>query len=143
MSSPIELIQSRVDKFRWRQPGQASACCPAHDDKGPSLSVRETPDGAILLHCFAGCTVAEIVGAMGLELHDLFPPRQRPGKAPRKIARVLTPSQALELVENECNLIAIAGGILAEGRPLSASDRQRVMQAAGRVLAIAREARNA
>jgi hypothetical protein len=143
MSTPFELIQSRLHKFRLRQPGQASACCPAHDDRGPSLSVRETPEGAVLLHCFGGCSVSEVVSALGLELADLFPPRERPRNAPRKIAKTLTPGQALELLENEANLIAIAGGIVAEGRALSESDRERVMLAAGRVLTIAREARHA
>lgn len=141
--SPFELVRDRVDKFRQRQPGQASACCPAHEDKGPSLSIRETPDGAVLLHCFGGCAVADVVAAMGLRMSDLFPPRERPRNAPRKIARTLTPGQALELIEQECTLVAVAAGIVADGRALSESDRQRLMQAAGRVLAIAKEARHA
>lgn len=33
------------------------ARCPNHDDKNPSLSIRETENGRILLHCFAtSCT---------------------------------------------------------------------------------------
>lgn len=143
MIGPFELITSRLEMVRQRQQGQCSARCPAHDDKGPSLSIRETPDGAVLLHCFAGCQVSEIVAALGLETHHLFPPREKPRNALRKIARTLTPSQALELVEHECNLIAIFAGILAEGRALSQSDRSRLMQAAGRVLSIAKEARHA
>ena len=31
------------------------ACCPAHDDHNPSLSVSEGEAGLILLNCFAGC----------------------------------------------------------------------------------------
>jgi hypothetical protein len=33
------------------------ACCPAHDDRNPSLSVRRAPDGRVLVHCFAGCSL--------------------------------------------------------------------------------------
>ena len=40
--------------------------CPAHDDKSPSLSVCETSDGKLLLHCFAGCSFEEIIKAAGL-----------------------------------------------------------------------------
>lgn len=50
-----------------------TAKCPAHDDHTPSLSIREGADGRILLHCFAGCSVDQIVGAMGLKIVDLFP----------------------------------------------------------------------
>ena len=53
----------------WR--GARGECrCPAHDDSSPSLSVR-LGDTAILFHCFAGCTVAEVMKALQrLRLHD-------------------------------------------------------------------------
>ena len=34
--------------------------CPAHDDNNPSLSIKETSDGKLLLHCFAGCSFEDI-----------------------------------------------------------------------------------
>lgn len=40
------------------------AYCPAHDDRNPSLSLRETSDGKILLNCFAGCNRREIIDAL-------------------------------------------------------------------------------
>lgn len=44
--------------------------CPAHDDASPSLSVR-LGDTAILFHCFAGCTTAEVLKALqSRKLHD-------------------------------------------------------------------------
>jgi len=52
-------------KGRWR------ASCPAHQDKCPSLSIRQMHD-RVLLHCWAGCTAAEVVAAIGLELADLY-----------------------------------------------------------------------
>lgn len=51
------------------------AHCPAHSDGNASLSVTEGSDGRILIHCHAGCSVESIVGALGLKLADLFPPR--------------------------------------------------------------------
>lgn len=36
--------------------GEYLACCPVHDDAKPSLSLRETPDGKLLVHCHAGCS---------------------------------------------------------------------------------------
>ena len=47
--------------------------CAAHDDRSPSLSIREGEDGRILLHCFAGCSVEAVCEAIGCRLADLFP----------------------------------------------------------------------
>jgi hypothetical protein len=46
--------------------------CPAHEDRSPSLSVREGHDGRVLVHCFAGCGPEQITGALGLRSCDLF-----------------------------------------------------------------------
>ena len=46
-------------------------CCPAHDDRSPSLSVRYETD-RVLLHCWTGCEPAAVVEAFGLTLADLF-----------------------------------------------------------------------
>lgn len=133
MMPPIDRVLQGLTKVRQRQPGQYSACCPAHEDKGPSLSVRETPDGAVLLHCFAGCEVSEIVAVIGLQLHDLFPPRDVPATAPKRIARLLTSGQALDLLHDEAQLLGIVAGNIGQGVGLSEDDRRRVLQAAGRV----------
>ena len=49
------------------------ACCPAHVDREPSLSIRQGEQGQVLLKCFASCSLERIVEAMGLTLVDLFP----------------------------------------------------------------------
>jgi hypothetical protein len=53
--------------------GEKAMCfCPAHDDRNnPSLSVK-AENGKLLLHCFAGCRLEDIVSEMGLEMKDLF-----------------------------------------------------------------------
>ena len=53
----------------WRST-RGECRCPAHDDSSPSLSVR-LGDTAILFHCFAGCTPAEVMKALQRhKLHD-------------------------------------------------------------------------
>lgn len=51
--------------------GQYQARCPAHNDRNASLSVCER-SGKLLIHCHAGCTAQEVVGAMGLSMRDLY-----------------------------------------------------------------------
>jgi putative DNA primase/helicase len=44
--------------------GQWQACCPAHPDKNPSLSVGTGRNSKVLLHCFAGCDPNDILDAL-------------------------------------------------------------------------------
>jgi putative DNA primase/helicase len=48
-----------------------TACCPAHADQRPSLSVAPGTKG-VLFHCFAGCKHAAIVAALSLEPEEVF-----------------------------------------------------------------------
>ncbi len=132
-AAPIDNILSRLEKAKPRQPGQWSARCPAHADKDPSLSVRELPDGSVLLHCFAGCGAGAVVAALGLEMSDLFPPREQSGREPKRQPRLLTAGQALELLEKEALLVAVAAGNLLHGVVLNQCDLDRLTQAAGRI----------
>ena len=38
--------------------------CPAHDDAAPSLSIRQTQAGKVLIHCFAGCSFGAVLAAI-------------------------------------------------------------------------------
>ncbi len=64
-----ELI-GRLDGVRRTSRGWTSKC-PAHADRHPSLSIREGERG-LLLKCWAGCTLAEILTALNLTVADLF-----------------------------------------------------------------------
>jgi hypothetical protein len=50
-----------------------TAQCPAHEDQKNSLSITYNPETQkILLKCFAGCEVKQIIERAGLTLQDLF-----------------------------------------------------------------------
>ncbi len=66
----LEKILSQLSGVRKSQAGFI-ARCPAHDDDKQSLAVGRTAD-RILFNCFAGCTVEQILNALGLEWKDLF-----------------------------------------------------------------------
>ena len=50
------------------------ARCPAHEDKNPSLSLRDG-DGKVLVHCFGGCPQDAVIAA--LKDLGLWPERER------------------------------------------------------------------
>lgn len=67
----IGQLLEKLERVKSTKDGW-TALCPAHDDKNPSLSVKEGDDRRILFHCHAGCDPASVAGALGLTLSDLF-----------------------------------------------------------------------
>ncbi len=63
VNTTLSGIASGLDKVRWHGDYKFTACCPAHDDRNPSLSVRDS-NGKMLVRCFAGCTQEEVIGAL-------------------------------------------------------------------------------
>ena len=80
--SPIEHVLSLLPSAKPNGKGWM-VCCPAHEDRSPSLSINEGDDGRVLLKCFAGCATEAIVEALGISQRDLFAERSSPsnGKA--------------------------------------------------------------
>jgi putative DNA primase/helicase len=68
------LAQSAQDIARALRGGKAGrgwiARCPAHDDRNPSLSIRDA-DGKVLVKCHAGCSQDAVIGA--LRARELWP----------------------------------------------------------------------
>lgn len=61
---------SLLNKVRQTAPNQYMACCPAHEDKNPSLSIK-FDSGKILLHCFTGCLLEDILNSLNITQSDL------------------------------------------------------------------------
>ncbi|HIF59752.1 MAG TPA: DNA primase, partial [Rhodospirillales bacterium] len=82
----VSVVLSRLEKVSGKGDGKWLARCPAHDDRSPSLAIKEV-DGKTLLHCFAGCSVHDIVGVLELELSDLMPdnPAYKKGSNPLRL----------------------------------------------------------
>ncbi|MHB1287632.1 MAG: phage/plasmid primase, P4 family, partial [Leptospirales bacterium] len=54
-----------------RAGAQFVACCPAHEDSTPSLTIKDGDGGRILIHCHGGCTNADVIKV--LMDRDLWP----------------------------------------------------------------------
>ena len=127
-----EILISKLEKTKPTGPHRWQARCPAHDDKGPSLSVRELADGRVLVHCFAGCSVHEVVQAAGLELADLFPPRPGVGHF-RAERRPFPAADVLRAVAFEALVVSAAAASLLAGEPFGVADRERLILAVSRI----------
>lgn len=131
-----ETLLSRLDKVRQTGPGRWVACCPAHEDKRPSLTVRDRDDGGTLVHCFAGCTAHEVVSAVGLSLSDLFPERTADqAHAIKGERRPFPAADVLRCIAFEALVVLTAGVALLDGTPFTDTDRARLVQAVGRIQA--------
>lgn len=134
----IEDVLSRLTKVKKSGPNKWQACCPAHEDRSPSLAVKES-DGTILLHCFAGCPVDDVCGAIGIEMTDLFPERQnewegRGAEKPVKFGAVrFSAIDALRCLSGEGSIILLLACDMAEGKVLRPADVDRLTTAVGRV----------
>ena len=54
---------SSLPKFKAVGKNRYIACCPAHDDKHPSLSITDAKD-KVLVHCFSGCSQTDVINAL-------------------------------------------------------------------------------
>ena len=71
---PFDKVLSALgDRVVTASETDATARCPAHDDRNPSLSLGSGQNGEALLCCHAGCSAAEILSSLGLAMKDLFP----------------------------------------------------------------------
>ena len=125
----VDHLLSHLDKVRKTGPDSFMACCPAHADKSASLSIRHADDKT-LSHCFAGCSVHEVLDAVGLEISDLFPPRQSTGKPER---RPFPAMDALRAIGFEALVVAAAGSSMMAGQVFTPEDRERLMLAVERI----------
>src|SRR5215203_4753504 len=107
-ADPLQTVHAALEQKGCDPQGPVhkfTAKCPAHDDRSPSLSVREGADRRTLLYCHAGCETDAIVTALGLSWADLFPPGQRNARARRGITS--PPRSAIDLALARLNELRI------------------------------------
>ena len=110
-----ETLLSRLDKVRKLGPDRWMACCPSHQDSRPSLSIRELPDGRVLVHCWTGCEVENILGSVGLTFDNLFPEKLEP-MVPHRQRSPFSPREVLIALEPEIMAIGLLGRDMLNGK---------------------------
>jgi len=135
----IDTLLSRVHKLKETGDGKWLACCPAHDDKPPSLAIK-LADDQILIHCFAGCDVSSIVNSLGLELSDLMPESKRHSRPDNKRPK-FNKYELFDRIVEESAILIVAIRQMFKGTPLNDNDMARVVKAEGIIDDIIQEAR--
>lgn len=132
----VESLLSRLEGVKKTSHCTWIARCSAHEDKSPSLSVRLTEDGAILLFCFAGCGAADILAAIGLSFGDLYPDRET-GMVPRGTKKKPRDPwfaiAALRALADESLVVLLAARMLERGEALAAEDMARLATSRARI----------
>lgn len=128
----IEDILSRLEKVKRTGPGSWLACCPAHEDRSPSLTLTEGREGGVVVKCFAECNFNEIVDAVGLGLEPWFPAKLTEDFHP-PIRKPFPASAVLEALHAESLVVAVSAISLANGETLTPEDLARLKVAAERI----------
>jgi hypothetical protein len=126
-----DALLSRLERVRKSGNGRWACRCPAHEDKGPSLAVRELDDGRVLLHCFAGCEPQSVLDAVGLTFEDMFPERIG-GDSSKRERRAFNAADVLRCLSFEALVLYQYATLLAKGEPLTNEAKERLLTAVKR-----------
>ena len=132
----IQKLLDSLQKVRSIKQNQWTACCPAHADNSPSLGIKLCDNGKILLHCFGGCSANDIVGVVGMELSDLFPPSDKIEYESKQKRQYFNAQTILICLRKESLLLSIAaqdildGTVLPEDAKRIEIARQKIAEAA-------------
>lgn len=119
----VENLLSRLKRVKKIGTDKYLACCPAHNDKSPSLAIKETDD-RILVHCFAGCSADSITAAVGLTQNDLFR-----DELTQEYRQFKEEQVNMDKLRHEKNILLFAKHERENGKKLSDADLKRELQA--------------
>jgi CHC2-type zinc finger protein len=126
----IERLISQLHKVKQIGSNRWLACCPSHNDKSPSLAIKDD-SGKIFLNCFTGCSAYEIVSAVGMDISDLFP--ERTSHCSKPICNPFPATDILRCIQVEAHIVAVIASAIAEGEKLTEARKDRLMLAVGRI----------
>lgn len=126
-----ETLLSRLDKVKQTGSGTWLARCPAHDDRNPSLSVKDTGE-QVLVKCWAGCEVEHVLAAVDLTFTDLFPERIK-YESNRKIKKPFPAEDVLKAINGEVLTVLVAATSIVKHREIGETQYQMLKKAADRI----------
>lgn len=130
MTAAAKLLD-RLQRVKQTGPSRWLARCPSHEDRSPSLCIRELDGGRILLHDFGGCETGDVLAALGLTLADLF---EKPlGNQVAATNSRIPACDLLEIISEETSIVAIIAADFLAQKSIGDTDWQRLATAAARI----------
>lgn len=126
-----ESLLTQLGGVRETGHGKYVARCPAHDDKSPSLAIKDCGDGRVLLHCFAGCETEDVLNAIGLTFSDVMP--ERIGGDHSYRPQSFDARQVLATLDHESLVVAIIGADFLEHKEIDVPTWSRLAQGVHRI----------
>ncbi len=127
----LSTLLSSLDGVRESGHGKYVSRCPAHEDRSPSLAIKDCGDGRVLVHCFAGCDTEDVLSAVGLTFADLMP--ERVGDKHHYTPQRFDARQVLATLDHESLVVAIIGADIHEHRGIDEPTWTRLTQAVQRI----------
>ncbi len=127
----IDVLLSRVDGVKETGHGKYVARCPAHDDRSPSLSIRDCDDGRVLVHCHAQCQIEDVLDAVGLGFSDLMPERVGTEHRYKPLKSRFDARQVLAGISHEIMVVCLIADRMASSA--DDQDQARLMLSAARL----------
>ena len=125
-----QVLLDRLQGVRHTARDRWIARCPSHDDRSPSLSVRELEDGRTLIKCFAGCGAIDVLSAVGLEWAALFPEKLNHAAPSRSC---IPARDLLEIISEETSIVSIVAADILARCEICEADWKRLAIAAARI----------
>jgi hypothetical protein len=134
-----DMLLSRLEGVRRSGAGWRANCPnPTHSKARGSLSITEADDGRLLLSCFACHDTPAILGALGLELADLFPERIKDTspegrRAAREAFKRASWTAALGVLARESYVVLLVALDMLAGKVPAPADVDRLALAEDRI----------
>jgi len=128
----VESLLQSCDKVRDTGHGKWIACCPAHEDRSPSLAIKECSDGKVLLKCFAGCETEDVLAAVGMTFSDIMPEKVGTEHSYRP-QKWINAKDALATLDHESLVVAIIGADFIKRKSLDDETWDRLATAVNRI----------
>lgn len=128
MALTLNQFANMLSKVRHTSNNSIVACCPAHTDKNPSLAITETND-KLLLKCFSGCSVSEILDSLGLDWDAIMPERVAEDKKKTGIPAL----SILKALADEFEIVKYGISDYQNKKNLSNEDKERLSLAFDRI----------